>query len=82
MKYASAVTLAIALLSTACTSALADERCDQLVALNRQYAGVRLNDEQRAMKVRLVAWYKANCGGRSGRRALLGSRNYRDASPN
>jgi len=42
----------------------ADERCAQLVALSRQYAGVRLTDEQKAIKVKLVAWYRQNCGHR------------------
>jgi len=42
--------------------AFADERCGQLVALNKQYAGVALTREQQDIKVQLVAWYKANCG--------------------
>jgi len=40
----------------------ADERCRQLVALNKQYAGGALTREQNDIKVQLVAWYKANCG--------------------
>jgi len=80
MKAASAVLFAaVVLFPITSTTATADERCGQLVALNKQYAGVRLNDEQRAIKVQLVAWYKANCGGVSGRRALLGNRS-RDAA--
>lgn len=50
------------LLSLASTAAFADERCAQLVALNKQYAGVALTSEQKNIKVQLVAWYKANCG--------------------
>ena len=80
MKAASAVLFAVVILPPiTSTTATADERCGQLVALNKQYDGVRLNEEQRAIKVHLVAWYKANCGGYSGRRALLGNR-CRDAA--
>ena len=50
------------LLSFASTAAVADERCAQLVALNKQYAGVALTSEQKDIKLQLVAWYKANCG--------------------
>jgi len=50
------------LLSLASTAASADERCAQLVALNKQYAGVALTREQKEIKVQLVAWYRANCG--------------------
>jgi|1185.fasta_scaffold212060_2 uncharacterized protein YeaC (DUF1315 family) len=49
------------LLSAISREALADDRCDQLVKLHRQYAGVELTSEQQHMKVQLVAWYKANC---------------------
>jgi len=49
------------LLTVAATAAPADERCQQLVALNEQYKGVALTTEQKALKVRLVSWYKANC---------------------
>jgi hypothetical protein len=52
------------LLSLMSAPSFADERCAQLVALNKQYAGVTLTDEQKEIKVKLVAWYKANCGGR------------------
>jgi hypothetical protein len=48
-------------LTIAATTASADERCQQLVALNNQYKGVTLTSDQKALKVRLVAWYKANC---------------------
>ena len=44
------------------TVAFADERCEQLVALNRQYAGVTLTAEQQVLKRKLVSWYQANCG--------------------
>lgn len=50
------------LLSLASTAGFADERCGQLVALHKQYAGVVLTSEQKALKVQLVSWYKANCG--------------------
>jgi len=43
----------------------ADERCGQLVALNKQYRHVALTDEQKSLKVQLVAWYKENCGRRN-----------------
>ena len=46
------------------TPSQADERCAQLVALSKQYAGVKLNEEQKAIKVKLVAWYRQNCGHR------------------
>jgi hypothetical protein len=52
----------LSLVSLASTASLADERCAQLVALNKQYAGVRLTDEQREIKVKLIAWYRVNCG--------------------
>jgi hypothetical protein len=48
--------------SAVSTAALADERCDQLVALNAQYAGVTLTGEQQSLKRKLVAWYNVNCG--------------------
>ena len=50
------------LLSVVSTSAFADERCAQLIALDREYRGVALTDEQKAIKVQLVSWYRANCG--------------------
>jgi hypothetical protein len=52
------------LLSLGSAAALAeDPRCEQLVALHRQYAGVALTSEQQSLKRKLVAWYGANCGG-------------------
>lgn len=59
-----ALSVAVLLLLN-CTASAADERCAQLVALSKQYAGVTLTDEQKDMKVKMVAWYKANCLGRS-----------------
>jgi hypothetical protein len=56
---------AAVLLLLNCTASAADERCAQLVALSKQYAGVTLSDEQKEIKVKLVAWYKQNCGGKS-----------------
>jgi hypothetical protein len=63
------------LLSTVSSPVRADERCGQLVQLNRQYRGVALTDEQKRIKVQLVAWYKENCGRRlrSARRAAEAS---------
>jgi hypothetical protein len=70
------------LLSFASTAGhAADERCGQLVALNKQYRGVALTDEQQALKVQLVAWYKENCGRSASRHARLGA-GYRSASTN
>jgi hypothetical protein len=68
-------------LSVASTAGFADERCGQLVALNKQYAGVKLTTEQQQIKVQLVAWYKENCGSVAGggRRALLGASASREA---
>jgi hypothetical protein len=43
------------------TAVLADERCQQLEALNQQYAGVSLTSEQKVLKRKLVAWYYKNC---------------------
>jgi hypothetical protein len=50
-------------------TAMADERCQQLEALNRQYAGVALTAEQKKIKRQLVAWYHQNC--KSQRRASV-----------
>jgi hypothetical protein len=49
-------------LSQGSTAGFAEERCGQLVALNKQYAGVVLTSEQKTFKAQLVSWYKANCG--------------------
>jgi hypothetical protein len=37
------------------STGFADERCAQLVALRNQYAGVVLTEEQKLLKVQLVA---------------------------
>ena len=50
------------LLSIASTTAFADDRCAQLIALDREYRGVVLTVEQKAIKVQMVSWYRANCG--------------------
>jgi hypothetical protein len=44
------------------THSLADERCRQLEALHAKYAGVQLTPDEKVLKVKLVAWYSANCG--------------------
>jgi hypothetical protein len=49
-------------LALASTAGFADERCGQLVALKKQYAGVVLTSEQKDLKVKLVSWYNSNCG--------------------
>jgi hypothetical protein len=49
-------------LAVAATTASADERCQQLVALNQQYKGVALTSDQKQLKAQLVSWYKTNCG--------------------
>ena len=40
----------------------ADERCKELDVLRVKYAGVELTTDQKALKVKLTAWYIANCG--------------------
>ena len=77
-RFAAPALCAGLVLSLAATTGFADERCGQLVALNKQYAGVQLTSEQKQIKVQLVAWYKANCAG-AGRRALLGTPGTREA---
>jgi hypothetical protein len=49
------------LLTFTSVGALADERCQQLEALNRQYAGVTLTSYQKDLKRQMVAWYRQNC---------------------
>jgi hypothetical protein len=80
-RHAASALCAGLLLCLASASGFADERCGQLVALNKQYAGVKLTDDQKQIKVQLVAWYKANCGSAAGagRRALLGTQPSREA---
>jgi hypothetical protein len=60
-RFLLAILSAGAVLSFLTSAALADERCEQLVKLHRQYAGVELTSEQQNLKAQLVAWYKANC---------------------
>ena len=60
-RFLLAILSAGAVLSSLTNMALADERCEQLVKLHRQYAGVALTSEQQSLKAQLVAWYKANC---------------------
>ena len=80
VRVAAPALCAALVLSVASTASFADERCGQLVALNKQYAGVKLTDEQKQLKVQLVAWYKENCGSTGGgRRALLGTQASREA---
>jgi hypothetical protein len=50
------------LLSVVSTTAFADDRCAQLIALDKEYRGVSLTEEQKAIKVQMVSWYRANCG--------------------
>ena len=50
-----------AILLATCAPASADGRCRQLEELSRQYAGVTLTAYERAVKVRLVNWYRRNC---------------------
>ena len=49
------------ILTFASSAALADERCQQLEVLNRQYAGVTLTVAQQHIKRQMVAWYRQNC---------------------
>jgi hypothetical protein len=47
------------------TPVLADDgRCQQLVVLHAQYAGVTLTPDQQATKRQMTAWYHGHCGGR------------------
>jgi len=50
------------LLSAVSTAAFADDAAPSLIALDKEYRGVVLTDEQKAIKVQLVSWYRANCG--------------------
>jgi len=53
--------IALGIMLATCTTASADGRCRQLEELSRQYAGVTLTAYERAVKVRLVNWYRRNC---------------------
>jgi hypothetical protein len=58
------LTLCTALfVGTSAAARAEDARCDQLIALHRQYAGVALTGEQQGLKRKLMAWYNSNCGG-------------------
>jgi hypothetical protein len=59
-------------LAVSSNSGLADDRCQQLEALNQQYAGVTLTADQKKLKIKLVAWYYKNCKGPTTRRASAG----------
>ena len=58
----SAIAAVLAFIFSA-TGAFADNRCEQLEALNAQYAGVPLTAEQQRLKRKLVAWYFGHCRG-------------------
>jgi hypothetical protein len=53
---------ALSALTIAPTLSFADERCRQLEMLRVKYAAVELTSEQMVVKVKLTAWYLANCG--------------------
>ena len=44
------------------TTSSSDERCKQLDALRVKYAVVELTADQKVLKLKLTAWYVANCG--------------------
>lgn len=48
-----------------CPSRSEDAKCGQIRQLRVLYAGVVLNDNQRASKREIVAWYRANCRNKS-----------------
>lgn len=49
-------------LTIASTASLANDNCQRLEELDRQYAGVTLTSDQQQLKRKLVAWYHKNCG--------------------
>jgi hypothetical protein len=49
------------LLAGAANHASANDNCQHLEALSRQYAGVTLTVDQEKLKRRLVVWYEKNC---------------------
>jgi hypothetical protein len=53
---------ALSVLTIAPAQSFADERCKQLDILRVKYAGVELTPDQKVLKVKLTAWYLANCG--------------------
>jgi hypothetical protein len=56
--------LCVGIVFTVTSPAMADPRCQQLEALNRQYTGVTLTADQKKIKRRLMAWYNQNCRSR------------------
>jgi hypothetical protein len=63
-RHSRAALCAGALLSLTSTVSLADQRCQQLEALHRQYIGVSLTSDQQRLKRRLVSWYNSHCRSR------------------
>ena len=61
VRYSRRLLCAGLLLTVVSNAALADDRCQQLVALNHQYVGVQLTSAQKLTKSQLVAWYRQNC---------------------
>jgi hypothetical protein len=66
-RHAGRILCAGMFLSVASTFAAAQDNCQRLEALDRQYRGVALTPDQKVLKRRLVAWYRQNCGHRSRR---------------
>ena len=64
LRTSCAALAATALVAFVPNQSLADGRCQQLEALNVQYAGVQLTTEQQRLKRKLVAWYYGHCTGR------------------
>jgi hypothetical protein len=58
----SRVMCACLLVGITSTIAIADDNCQRLEALDRQYRGVALTSSQKQVKRQLVAWYRKNCG--------------------
>jgi hypothetical protein len=61
MKTSSVLLLCTGLSLAVTGTAMADPRCQQLEALNQQYANVALTAGQKKIKRQLVAWYYKNC---------------------
>jgi hypothetical protein len=59
------IVLAISVIGSVATPVAArDQQCSQLEALAPKYAGVKLTPDQEVVKVKVMAWYNANCRGR------------------